>query len=126
MSKSRAAWATVLRISALTGARIRRLGPAIETVLVNRERRIPTGTLNRLVTRWKGEHPPPTRKGRRPMIMYAVQSRTAQPTLVLFVKGGELDETYLRYVERRARQLYDFTGTPVHVVARRASPRSRP
>ena len=121
-----AGWAPVLRISALTGARMHRLGPALELVLANRSRRIPTGTLNRLVTEWTAEHPPPTRKGRRPRILYAAQARTAPPTLALFVKGGQLDDTYLRYLERRAREAYDFTGTPIHVVVRRGSGRSRP
>ena len=121
-----AGWAPVLRISALTGARMHRLGPALELVLANRSRRIPTGTLNRLVTEWTAEHPPPTRKGRRPRILYTAQARTVPPTLALFVKGGKLDDTYLRYLERRAREAYDFTGTPIHVVVRRGSGRSRP
>ena len=121
-----AGWAPVLRISALTGARLHRLGPAIEMVLANRTRRISTGTLNRLVTEWTSEHPPPFRKGRRPRILYAAQSRTAPPTLALFAKGGPIDSTYLRYLERRARETYDFTGTPIRLVVRRGSGRSRP
>ena len=120
-----AGWAPVLRISALTGARMHRIGPALELVLANRTRRISTGTLNRLVAEWTAEHPPPVRKGRRPRILYAAQSRSAPPTLALFVKGGLLDDTYLRYLERRARETYDFTGTPVHLVVRRRSGRSR-
>lgn len=119
-----AGWAPVLRISALTGARLHRLGPALETVLANRERRIPTANLNRLVAEWTGEHPPPVRKGRRPRILYAAQSRTAPPTMALFVKGGTIDATYLRYLERRAREAYDFVGTPVRMVVRRNSGRS--
>ena len=119
-----AGWAPVLRISALTGARLHRLGPALETVLANRERRIPTATLNRLIAEWTGEHPPPVRKGRRPRILYSAQSRTAPPTLALFVKGGQIDATYLRYLERRTREVYDFTGTPVRMVVRRNSGQS--
>ena len=121
-----AGWAPVLRISALTGARMHRLGPALQLVLANRARRIPTGTLNRLVADWTAEHPPPLRKGRRPRVLYATQSGTAPPTVALFVKGGQLDRTYLRYVERRIRETYDFTGTPVHLVVRRSGGRSRP
>ena len=122
-----AGWAPVLRISALTGARMHRLGPALELVLDNRVRRISTGNLNRLVADWTAEHPPPVRKGRRPRVLYATQSGTAPPTVALFVKGGQLDRTYLRYVERRIRETYDFTGTPIHVVVRRGGgrPRSR-
>ena len=120
-----AGWAPVLRISALTGARLHRLGLALETVLSNRQRRIPTAALNRLVAEWAGEHPPPVRKGRRPRILYAAQSRAAPPTMALFVKGGRLDATYLRYLERKTREAYDFIGTPVRMVVRRNSGRNQ-
>ena len=117
-----AGWAPVLRISALTGARLHRLGPALETVLENRSRRIPTGVLNRLITELAAEHPPPVRRGRRPRILFAAQSRSVPPTIALFVKG-KLDRPYLRFLERRLRQAYDFTGTPVRIVVRRGGGR---
>ena len=120
-----AGWAPVLRVSALTGARLHRLGPALETVLENRSRRIPTAVLNRLITELAAEHPPPMRKGRRPRILFAAQSRSVPPTIALFVKGGTLDSTYLRFLERRLRRAYDFTGTPVRMVVRRGAGRAR-
>lgn len=112
-------WAPVIRISAKTGARLRRLAPAVDMVLENRNRRIPTGTLNRLVAGWTASHPPPVRKGRRAKVMYAVQAGTAPPTIILFVAGGELGDDYLRYIEGRIRARIDFTGTPIHIFARR-------
>lgn len=116
-----AAWAPVIRISALTGARLHRLGPALETVLTNRARRIPTGKLNQLINTFAAQHPPPVRKGRRPKIRFVAQSRSAPPTFVLFVGGGKIDQTYLRFLEGRLRQEYDFMGTPVRMVVRRGS-----
>ncbi len=115
-------WAPVIRISAKTGARLKRLGPAVDAVLATRYQRIPTGTLNRLVSDWTAAHPPPVRKGRRPKVMYAVQAATAPPTIILFVGGGELASDYLRYIERRLRAEFDFLGTPIHIHARRRSP----
>ena len=112
-------WAPVIRLSAKTGARIKRLGPAVDMVLANRDQRIPTGTLNRLITDWVAAHPPPVRKGRRAKVMYSVQAGTSPPTIILFVAGGVLAEDYLRYIERRIRQEFDFTGTPIHIFARR-------
>ncbi len=117
-------WAPVLRISALTGARTKRIPAAIEVALHNRLRRIPTGTLNRLLSEWMNGHPPPTRKGRRPTIRYAVQAGVAPPTFILFISGGELGPDYLRFLENRIRGVEDFTGTPIHMHAR--SRRSRP
>lgn len=115
-------WAPMLRVSAVRGTRLDRLGPAVETALESRSRRIPTGALNRLVRSWVAAHPPPVRKGRRPKIHYAVQAGTQPPTVVLFVSGGELGDDYLRFIENRLREEEDFTGTPIRVVAR---PRTR-
>lgn len=111
-------WAPVLRISALTGARLHRLPGALEVVLENRARRVSTGQLNRLIRSWQASHPPPVRKGRRPKIMYAVQAGTNPPTIILFVSGGELGDDYLRFLENRMRAELDFTGTPIHLLTR--------
>jgi GTP-binding protein len=118
-------WAPVLRISALTGSRLVRLPAAIRGVLENRRRRIPTPELNRKIRAWQDAHPPPVRKGRRPHIIYAVQAETEPPTIVAFVRGGELGPDYLRFLERRLRDEYDFVGTPIRVVARIRKRRSR-
>ena len=111
-------WAPVLRISALTGARLHRLPAALDVVLENRARRIPTGPLNRMIRGWQGAHPPPVRKGRRPKILYAVQVGINPPTIIVFVSGGEIGEDYLRYLERRLRAEIDFDGTPIHFMTR--------
>jgi GTP-binding protein len=118
-------WAPVLRLSARTGARIKRLGPAIEAVLEARAQRIPTPELNRIITRLQEAHPPPVRKGRRARILYAVQAGTNPPTIVLFVRGGQLGPDYLRFIENRLRREYDFLGTPIRLVARTRTKRDR-
>ena len=112
-------WAPVLRMSAKTGARVHRLPKAIRLVLENRRARVPTPELNRLVRAWQEAHPPPVRKGKRPRIIYAVQAETEPPTVVLFVRGGDLGPDYLRFLENRLRDEYDFTGTPIRIRTRR-------
>lgn len=116
-------WAPVLRMSALTGARVHRLGDALEAVVETRANRVPTGVLNRNVREWSAAHPPPVRKGRRPKLHYAVQAGTAPPTFVVFVSGGELGPDYIRFLENRLRSEYDFTGNPIHFVTRNRSER---
>lgn len=111
-------WAPVLRMSARTGARTKRIGPAIELALETRHQRIGTGQLNRLVRTWTASHPPPVRKGRRPKIQYAVQAATAPPTFIVFVAGGELGDDYLRFLENRIREEIDLTATPVRIIPR--------
>ena len=112
-------WAPILRVSAQTGSRLVRLPAAVRMVLENRRRRIATPELNRLTRSWQEAHPPPVRKNKRPHIIYAVQAETEPPTFILFVRGGDLAPDYLRFIERRLRETFEFTGTPVRVVARK-------
>ena len=111
-------WAPILRVSAKTGSKLHRLPAAVATVLENRRRRVPTPELNRFIRSLQEAHPPPVRKGRRPRIIYAVQAETEPPTVILFVRSGDLSADYLRFIENRLREIHDFTGTPVRVIAR--------
>ncbi|MEA2001535.1 MAG: ribosome biogenesis GTPase Der [Actinomycetota bacterium] len=112
-------WAPVLRIAAKTGSRLHRLPAAIRAVLENRGQRVPTPELNRLVRHWQEAHPPPVKKGKRPRIIYAVQTSSGPPSFILFVRGGDIGPDYLRYLENRLREEYDFMGTPLWLTARR-------
>jgi GTP-binding protein len=113
------AWAPVLRMAAKTGSRLHRLPAAIRAVLENRRQRIPTADLNRLIRHWQEAHPPPVKKNKRPRIIYATQTSTEPPNIVLFVRGGDIGDDYLRYLENRLREEYDFMGTPLRLTARR-------
>ena len=53
--------------------------------------------------------------------MCAVQASIEPPTIVLFVAGGEIGPDYVRYLEGRLREVYDFVGSPVKLVTRRRS-----
>jgi len=105
-------------LSAKTGSKTKRIGGAVRASLESLDQRISTGELNRLVRRWQESHPPPVRKGRRPKILYAVHAGRRPPVIVLFVAGGELGVDYLRFLENRLRQEYDFTGSPIQFRAR--------
>lgn len=84
------------------------------------ERRIATGPLNREVERAEdAHHPPADRTGRAVKIYYATQPKSKPPTFVLFVNNPDLlTEDYRRYLEARLRGAFDFTGTPIRLVAR--------
>ncbi|GMQ98428.1 MAG: ribosome biogenesis GTPase Der [Acidimicrobiia bacterium] len=111
-------WAPILRLSAKTGARTHRLPKYIRGVIENRRKHVPAPEVNRLVRDLQEAHPPPVRKGRRAKILYAVQAETEPPTFVLFVRGGELGPDYIRFIENRIRERYDFTGTPIRIRTR--------
>jgi len=119
-------WAPRVNISAATGRHVDRLAPALDRALTNWRRRIGTGVLNQLLAEIAGAHPHPVRGGRQPRILFGTQPRTGPPTFVLFATRF-LESGYRRFIERRLRETYDFTGTPIVVEQRlraKRTPRS--
>jgi GTPase len=110
-------WAATVNVSARTGRHVDRLGPAIEEALHGWEQRISTGKLNAFLGRVVAAHPHPVRGGKQPRILFGTQAHVGPPTFVLFT-SGQLEDQYLRFVERRLREEFGFTGTPVHVQVR--------
>jgi GTP-binding protein len=110
-------WASKINISATTGRHVDRLGPAIEEALASWETRISTGKLNAFLGRIVAAHPHPVRGGKQPRILFGTQAHAGPPTFVLFT-SGQVEDQYLRFVERRLREEFGFTGTPVHVQVR--------
>ena len=49
---------------------------------------------------------------RRPRVLYATQAATDPPTFTLFVTH-ELPLPYIRYLERKIREAFDFGPTPI-------------
>lgn len=117
-------WASKINISAQTGRSVDRLGPAIEEALQGWETRIPTAKLNGFLGRLVAAHPHPVRGGKQPRILFGTQAKSAPPTFILFT-SGQLDDSYLRFVERRLREEFGFVGSPVHVQVRARERRGR-
>ncbi len=112
-----ARWAPRVNISAATGWHVERLVPALEAALEGWETRVQTGRLNAWLTALLAATPPPVRGGRQPKIMFATQAGIKPPHFVLFTTGF-LEAGYRRFVERRLREEFGFTGSPVHVTMR--------
>lgn len=107
-------YAPALFISAKTGQRIDTIFPMLKAVNENRNRRVTTGMLNDLIADATARVQPPTDKGRRLKILYAVQSATNPPQFVIFVNDVRLMHfSYERYLENQLRNSFDFTGTPI-------------
>ena len=61
----------------------------------------------------------PDFNGGRVKILYASQVATAPPTIVLFVNNPEwMHFSYLRYLENRLRETFNFEGTPINIQLR--------
>jgi GTP-binding protein len=112
----------VLFISALTGEGVDEVIPTALRVQSEREMRIPTAELNRILHDAVSRHAPPSTRGKRLRFFYATQAEVDPPTFVLFVNKAEMVHfSYLRYLENRLRERYAFEGTPVRFVLRARS-----
>jgi GTP-binding protein len=113
----RVSWAPRVNITARTGWHVDRLVPALDAALEGWSTRIGTGALNSFLGRLVAEHPHPVRGGKQPKVLFGTQVSTEPPTFVLFT-SGLLEAGYLRYIERRLREEFGFTGSPIHLEQR--------
>ncbi|GAA1819543.1 ribosome biogenesis GTPase Der [Nesterenkonia flava] len=118
------AWAPRVNVSAKTGWHKDKLAPALTTSLTNWEQRISTGRLNAFLGELVAAHPHPVRGGKQPRILFATQPASRPPKFVLFTTGF-LDPGYRRFITRRLRETFDFTGTPIEVQMRVREKRKR-
>ena len=110
-------YAPVELISVTKKERLNRILPMVVSVYENAHRRITTGQLNELINEVVLLHPMPQDKGRSLKIYYATQSQIAPPTFVLFINQEKLMHfSYLRYLENRIRENFNFEGTPIRFV----------
>jgi GTP-binding protein len=117
-------WAAKINISALTGRHVDHLGVAIKEALTGWETRISTGRLNAFLGRVVAAHPHPVRGGKQPRILFGTEAHIGPPTFVLFTTG-QLEPGYVRFLRRRLREEFGFSGTPVHVEVRVREKRKR-
>ena len=120
----RVQWAERVNISALTGRSVAKVAPALRTALASWDTRIPTGRLNGWLSDVVAATPPPVRGGKQPKILFATQAATRPPTFVLFASGF-LEAGYRRFLERRLREEFGFTGSPIRLSVRVREKRSR-
>lgn len=112
-------YAKAVYISAKTGLRLPKLFELLGEARENSQRRITTGLLNECIFEAVEMVSPPSDKGRNLKIYYATQVSAAPPYFVLFVNDSKLMHfSYLRYLENYLRKSFDFSGTPIKLVAR--------
>ena len=121
---ARTQWAPRVNVSAKTGRAVERLAGALRTSLASWDRRIPTGQLNAWLSDVIAATPPPPRGGRAPRVLFATQADVRPPRFVLF-STGFLEAGYRRFLERKLREDFDFTGTPIEISVRVREKRAR-
>lgn len=126
-------WAPVVMISALSGQRVENLLPLAVRANEARNRRIPTSQLNAFfeaaVSQPRGGSAPAPVKGglSRLHVQYMTQVSVRPPTFVLFTSGGKagLHFSYVRYLQNRLREEFDFFATPLRIVEKHKKRRNK-
>lgn len=109
----------VVTLSALTGAGVERLLPAIWNAYEVWNKRVPTGELNRWFEHALESHQAPLVKGRRLKLRYITQAKARPPTFVVFgTRAEETPEDYTRYLVNSLRDTFKLPGTPVRLQLR--------
>ncbi len=109
----------VVAFSALTGAGIDRLLPAVRDLAAVWNTRVPTAALNRWFEQALARHPPPLVEGRRLKLRYITQAKARPPTFVIFGgRAGKLPEDYQRYLVNGLREEFALPGVPIRLELR--------
>jgi GTP-binding protein len=103
-----------LKVSALTGKGVHKLRPELQEAIEQYHRRVPTRDVNRVIAEAQQQQP----AGGGAKVLYAVQGATDPPTFTLFV-NRELPQHYLRFLERRIREAFEFGSTPIKLRVRK-------
>ncbi|HOU03272.1 MAG: ribosome biogenesis GTPase Der [Bacteroidales bacterium] len=110
----------ILFISAINKQRIHKILELIDSVYMNRTRKIPTPELNQVMLELVKKNPPPAVKGKQIKIKYATQLPSQTPTFAFFCNLPQyVKEPYKRYVENRMREQFQFTGVPIRIFFRK-------
>ncbi|HET7593980.1 MAG TPA: ribosome biogenesis GTPase Der [Stellaceae bacterium] len=107
-------------LSALTGAGMAKLMPAVMSTHEAWNRRIATPRLNRWLAAVQQRHPPPLVKGRRLKLRYMTQANIRPPTFALFAATpAALPDSYRRYLVNLLREDFDLPGVPIRMMLRK-------
>ncbi|QYO66849.1 ribosome biogenesis GTPase Der [Leptolyngbya sp. 7M] len=127
-------WAPIISISALSGQRVPKILPMVVRANEARNLRISTSQLNKFfeenIEQPKGGTAPAPVKGgvSRLRVQYITQGGLRPPLFVLFTSGGSkagLHFSYLRYIENRLREAFEFYATPIRLKERRKAPKKK-
>ena len=110
---------SVVTLSALTGAGVERLLPAVRAAYEVWNKRVPTGELNRWFEHALETHQAPLVAGRRLKLRYLTQAKARPPTFVVFgTRAEQTPEDYTRYLVNSLRESFKLPGTPIRLQLR--------
>jgi len=106
--------------SALTKQRIFQVMEKAVQVFANKTKKVPTSQLNDALLPEIARYPPPAIKGKLIQIKYITQLATRTPSFAFFCNLPQyIQESYIRFLENRLREKFDFEGVPVRLFFRK-------
>lgn len=112
-------YSPILFTSVVSKKRLTNIFSLAQAASQENQRRITTGLFNEVLNEIVAMNPPPSRRNKRPKISYGTQVSVRPPTFVLFSNHpGIIDAPYIRHVERKLRESFGFTGTPIRLLKR--------
>jgi GTP-binding protein len=106
----------VVFLSALTGAGVDDLFPALKNLVTTHRREMRTVHLNEVLGEATRAQTPPSVHGKRPRFLYATQTGTAPPAITIFSSRPELVQpAYERFLANAFRQAFELYGTPLRL-----------
>jgi len=106
--------------SALTKQRVLKAVETAETVFHNRTKTIKTKTLNDVMLPIIEKNAPAAIKGKHVKIKFINQLPTHAPTFAFYCNLPQyVTEAYIRFLENRLREEFDFTGVPINIFMRK-------
>jgi len=110
-------YSPILSVSALTGERLERLFPMLQSVVQAYQKRLLTSTINDCLQQAWSRRPPHDRRGRELKLFYATQIAVEPPTFIGFVNYPEsLTTAFVRYLENQLRSKFGFEGSPLKLI----------
>ncbi len=112
----------LLRVSALTGWNTEKIIPLVREVYGQWTMKIPTPSLNALISNVKKKKKPPSKGGKTLKMYYATQVKSAPPTFLIFVNDPDLvKDDYRRFIVNQLREEYGFWGSPIRLIFRKSN-----
>lgn len=109
--------APIVTLSALTGAGLNKLMPAITALYVDWNARVKTPALNEWLQEAVTRHTPPAIAGRRLKFKYASQIKTRPPTFVAHCNlAQDVPASYKRYLINGIRDAFNIRAVPIRLI----------
>ena len=102
--------------SALTGQRVRNVLDLILQVAAEREKRVQTADVNKVLGALIERNNPPQKPGEEVKLLYASQVAVAPPTIAIVSnRPDDVTEAYERYLVRGFRDAFGWSGSPLRL-----------